>query len=326
MALRRSGALWVVISAVTYSLFAVFTKNALREGLRPTDLLVWRFAIAVPVIWAVVGWRAHRGGPRPNRAPVRHMFVLGVLFGVLALLAFTALDHLSASLYTVIIYTYPAMVAVGAWALGQPAPRLLWGALAVTLSGIALTTIPVALSASTQVETIGVVFTVLNATFYAVYVLWSGRLLGAERPPGQSYDGIVCAAWSLTGSLLFAVAVGLYSGVRAPHTSDAMLGLVGLAVISTVIAGMTLLIGMATLGPATAATIATLEPVLTLLWAVTLLNESLMTVQLAGAALVIGGVTWAQRMSVSRAVPRARRSPRRGLSPVDLPTSPPVRP
>jgi drug/metabolite transporter (DMT)-like permease len=287
--------MWVALSAVAYSLFAVFTKHALAQGLRPSDLLVWRFGIAVPAVWLLVLVQMWRGGPRPTQAPIVRMLVLGVLFGVLAMLGFSALDHLSAGLYTVIIYTYPAMVAAGAWALGHTSPRALWGAVGVTLVGIGLTTVPAALSSSSTVEGVGIVLALLNALAYAIYVLWSGRLMTSAS--AHRYDGIVAAAWSLTGSMGFAALVGLVAGgVRAPHTASSAWGLVGLSLVSTVVASVALLIGISSLGPATAATIATLEPVLTLLWAVVVLGESLRVVQLLGAALVIGGITWAQRM------------------------------
>ncbi len=293
MSTARRGALWVVVSAVAYSLFAVFTKRALDDGLRPTDLLVWRFAIATPVAWLIVAVRAGRGGPRPSAAPTGSMVGLGVLFGALALMAFIGLEHLPAALYTVVIYTYPTMVAVGAWALGRPAPRALWGALLVTMAGIALT-VPEVFS-STDAGATGLVVTLLNAALYAVYLLVSGRLIEGRRSASRHVDGLVAATWSLTGSLVFALAVAAVRGVRAPGSWGAVAGLLGLAVVSTVVAGSSLMIGLHSLAPATAATIATLEPVLTLMWAVVLLGETLGPVQVAGAALVLAGVTWAQR-------------------------------
>jgi len=49
------------------------------------------------------------------------------------------------------------------------------------------------------------------------------------------------------------------------------------------------------LGPSSAALVATTEPVLTLIWVVLILDETLKPVQLLGAALVIVGVLWSQR-------------------------------
>lgn len=84
-------------------------------------------------------------------------------------------------------------------------------------------------------------------------------------------------------------------GLRMPPDRDAWLGLVGLGVVSTVIAGATLFVGMRRLPPTTAAIVATLEPVLTLVWAMTILHESLVALQFVGAAFVIVGVLWSQR-------------------------------
>jgi drug/metabolite transporter (DMT)-like permease len=308
---------WVVASAASYSLFAVFSKWVL-DDLSPTDLLFWRFVVAVPVAWSIVAVRARRGGPGPGAAPARQFLPAGLVFGLLALFAFVGLDHLSASLYTVIIYTYPAMVAVGATLLGRRPPRALWAALGITTLGIALT-VPEVFRGGADADGLGLVLTLMNAAVYAGYVLVTGALVGADdtatkgpgelasdvrggagssRPPA---DGIVGSAWSLTGSLAFAVVVAVIVGVSVPTDPAVIAGVLGLGVVSTVVASMTLFVGMRTVPPATAALIATLEPVLTLTWAVTLLDESLVPLQIAGAVLVLAGVVWAQRITPATA-------------------------
>lgn len=301
----------MVASAASYSLFAVFSKWVL-DDMSPTDLLFWRFVVAVPVAWSIVAVRARRGGPGPSAAPARQFLPAGLVFGLLALFAFVGLDHLSASLYTVIIYTYPAMVAVGATLLGRRPPRALWAALGVTTLGIALT-VPEVFRGGAEADGLGLVLTLMNAAVYAGYVLVTGALVGnaethtgthasthtgSPRPPA---DGIVGSAWSLTGSLVFAVVVALVVGVQVPTDPAVIAGVLGLGVISTVVASMTLFVGMRTVPPSTAALIATLEPVLTLTWAVTLLDESLVPLQIAGAVLVLAGVVWAQRITPATA-------------------------
>jgi drug/metabolite transporter (DMT)-like permease len=296
----------VVASAASYSLFAVFTKWVL-DDLSPTDLLFWRFVVAVPFAWSIVAVRARRGGPGPSAASARQFVPAGLVFGLLALFAFVGLDHMSASLYTVIIYTYPAMVAVGATLLGRRPPRALWVALGVTTLGIALT-VPEVFRGGAEADGLGLVLTLMNAAVYAGYVLVTGALVGGAdghpaeietpRPPA---DGIVASAWSVTGSLVFAVVIALVVGVEVPTDPAVIAGVLGLGIISTVVAGMTLFVGMRTVPPATAALIATLEPVLTLIWAVTLLDESLVPFQIAGAALVLAGVVWAQRITPATA-------------------------
>lgn len=287
---RAIGIGWVVASATAYSMFAIFSKKVL-DVLAPTDVLVWRFAVAAPVAWAIVLVRHRLGGPGPTAAPIGKMLLAGVSFGLIALFAFIGVDHLSAALYTVIIYTYPAMVAGGAALLGTPPTRTLWIALGLTLLGIALT-VPSVFDGSADADALGLVMTLGNAALYALYILATGRLL---RPgEARATDGVVAAAWSLTGSLVFAAGVVVIRGLDAPDDWHTVANLGGLAVVSTVIAGTTLMLGLARLGPAPTALVATLEPVLTLVWAVLLLGEHLQPIQVAGATLVLAGVVWAQ--------------------------------
>jgi drug/metabolite transporter (DMT)-like permease len=283
----------VVASALSYSLFAVFTEGLL-DDLDPTDILFWRFSIAVPAVWVVVLVRARRGGPGPRSADPFTFMGAGLVFGLLALFAFVSLDHLSASLYTVLIYTYPAMVAVGSALLGARPPRAVWFAIGLTSLGIAFT-VPELFKGRPDADLFGLVLCLGNAALYAAYLVLTGRLIDTRRAGSKAADGVMAGAWSLTGSLGFAITVALIVGVEIPDRLDVVLALAGLAIVSTVIASVTLFVGMKTLPAHTAATIATLEPVLTLVWAVTLLDESLVALQAAGAVLVLGGVVWAQR-------------------------------
>ncbi|MBU6241323.1 MAG: DMT family transporter, partial [Acidobacteria bacterium] len=50
---KKKGILWILTSALAYSVFTVMAKRLLDE-IGPTDVLFWRFVIAAPVIWVVV--------------------------------------------------------------------------------------------------------------------------------------------------------------------------------------------------------------------------------------------------------------------------------
>lgn len=278
----------MVLSATAYSMFTIFGKNVLEE-MDAVDVLVWRFLLAVPLAWVVVLIRARFGGPGPFSVAWLPRFTAGVLFGGVAWLAFAGLDQLPGALYIVIIYTYPAMVAVGATLLGRPAGRHVWIAVFITLVGIALT-VPEVLDGAGGATVAGLLFTLGNALTYAAYVIYSERLVT------DGGDGLVASAWSLTGSLAFAVVAAAFSWpFDAPSSAGGIGSAIGLAAISTVLASMAFFLGVRRLGPSSAALVATTEPVLTLIWVVLILNESLKPVQLMGASLVIVGVLWSQR-------------------------------
>lgn len=286
--------MWVAVSALSYSLFTVFGKEVL-EQLRPSDVLFWRFAIAVPISWFIVLVRARsRTGPNPLKVHWWPRFAMGILFGALALLAFAALDLMSGALYVVIIYTYPAMVACGSLLTGKTMPPHIWPALGVIVVGIALT-VPEVVNGSGNSAVVGMLLTLGNAFLYASYILYSEKIVSSEDKSGSG-DSFVAAAWGMLGSLVFAaVVIAVNRGVRVPHGVGHLGAMFGLATVSTVVAMTSFFLGVARLGPARAAVVASLEPVLALVWLVVVSHESLEVVQVFGAACVFAGVFWAQR-------------------------------
>jgi drug/metabolite transporter (DMT)-like permease len=112
----------MLISASAYSMFTIFGKTVLKE-LDAVDVLLWRFFIAVPAAWLFIVIRHRRGGPSPFSVAWKPRFAVGLVFGSVSWLGFAALDRMPGALYIVIIYTYPAMVAVGASLLGKPASK-----------------------------------------------------------------------------------------------------------------------------------------------------------------------------------------------------------
>lgn len=280
----------MLISASAYSLFTVFGKNVLEE-LGTLDVLFWRFAIAAPVAWLFIFIRYRRGGAHPLSVAWKPRFAAGVTFGAMAWMAFAGLDNLPGALYIVIIYTYPAMVAVGSRLLGASLPTQVWLAVGVTLLGIAFT-VPEVVNGAGGATLIGLVYTLGNALLYAGYVLYSERLVTGSG----GGDGLVASTWSLTGSLAFAIVITPLSWpVEVPESLGVASSMIGLGVVSTVVASMAFFLGVRHLGPAPAALIASTEPVLTLIWIVLVLDESLVPIQVLGAALVITGVVWSQR-------------------------------
>jgi len=247
---KRQGILWILNSALAYSVFTVMAKKVLRE-IEPTDVVFWRFAIATPITWLIVMGRARAGvGPNPLHVQWHPRFAMGLLFGLLAWLAFIGVDKLPGDLYVIIIYTYPAMVAVGAWMLGRPTSRQLWTAIVITMIGIGLT-VPEIFDGTKGAAPLGFALTIANAALYAGYILYSERIVNDTKGHQLAGDSFVAAAWGMAGSLLVAVVIVVFSGgVSAPRSAVAILCMIGLAVISTVVSQTAFFLGVSKLGPA----------------------------------------------------------------------------
>lgn len=307
---QRNGLLLVFLSAAGYSFFPILTKALYESGVtQATDILTWRFILSMPLTWAAIALIERRGPSDPAGAalPRTRLLLMGILFGALALCAFLALSRLPASLYTVLIYTYPAMVALGSLLLGERLSGLGWLALALTLIGAVLT-VPNVFEGFDGVDSGGVLFVFANAALYALYILLSGRILRGQRDLARA------SAWSITGSFLFVVVMTAVRGVNIPPNSAAWLQLIALAIVATVIPIFAFYAGMQKLGAARASIVSMIEPVMTLLWAALLLGEALLPLQIAGAVCILFSVLLLQLRRPARTPETSLPSPERGAA------------
>lgn len=259
---------------------AIFAKLAFRHGASTASLLALRFALAAAVLWLVV---ALRGRPRPPRRVVVAGAGLG-LFGY-SLQAggyFTALQHLSASMTALLLYTYPAMVYVAAVALGRErASAAKVGALALAALGLILVLLG---GGGGQLDTVGVLLAFGAALAYTTYILVADTVVSGADPFALTAIVATGAFVSVGG---YTVAAG---AVDVAMDATAWASLAAMAVVCTVVAISTFFLGLERVGPSTASIVSTIEPAFTVALAAAVFGERLGAVQLAGGALVLAAV------------------------------------
>ena len=136
---HRLGSAMIVASAVTFGALAVFGKLAFDAGVGVITLLLVRFTVAAAVLWVATLRTRGALAATGTRSVVAALALGAVGYALQAGLYFAALTRMDASLLSMVLYTYPAMVTVGAIALGrETASRRRVGALLVSSSGVAL--------------------------------------------------------------------------------------------------------------------------------------------------------------------------------------------
>jgi drug/metabolite transporter (DMT)-like permease len=280
-----AGALICLASAVAFGAMAIFGKLAYDEGATVGTLLAVRFLLAAALFWVLV---AGTGAARHLRAlPRRDLglaFALGgVGYSAQAGAYFAALHRLDASLLSLLLYTFPAMVTVAAIALGRErANRRKTAALVVASAGLFLA---LAGAGAGALDPLGTLLGISAAVIYSTYVLTSAGV--AERVGPLVLSALVCTGAATT--LILAGAAG--GDVHPGDVSAAGFGwLAGIAGVSTVGAISLFFAGLKRVGPTTASILSTAEPLTTVLLAFLAFGESLGPVQLAGGALVLGAV------------------------------------
>lgn len=274
------GTLLVFLAAAAYACLPIFIRSIYKvESIKAADIAVWRFVFAVALVWPVLfisgQGESVRQLPRPQ---IGVLLGLGALFSVSGVTSALALERVPASTYTLLLYTYPAMVAVLSFALGEILPINKWLAVGLALLGCALTVSgPIKIK-----DPLDIAFPFINAFAYAVYLIIAGRY---NRVSGMA-SGVV----SMSGTLVALVILIPFWGIHTPQTMEGWLYISGLGVISTVLPITLMFKGISMIGASNAAILSTLEPIITVFLAALILSEDINPLQLAGGGFIIASV------------------------------------
>ncbi|MGJ3238598.1 MAG: DMT family transporter [Anaerolineae bacterium] len=287
MTTRQIGFLAMIFSVSGYALLPILTRAIYQvSDLQPTDLAIWRFVFATPAIWLAIAMREKvsktKRLKRDEPRQILIMLSLGLLYAGAALSVFFGLQYIQASLYVVLFYTYPTIVALISVMLGQRLPWLSWLAIALTLGGVILT-VP-DLRFAGENTALGLMIALMNAVFVAVYFV----IVSRQMPKMSSVSR--GAAYVITGTLLILILFIPVFGLNMPSTPLAWSLLLVMALWSTAMPIFVINIGIQKLGVTQASIISTSEPILTMVLALVLLNEIILPIQWVGAILIISGV------------------------------------
>jgi drug/metabolite transporter (DMT)-like permease len=296
---RSSGTLMCLASGAAFGAMAIFGKLAYGDGATVGTLLAVRFALAAALFWGLV---LAGGAIREVRALTRRDVGIGLALGACgyALQAgcyFAALERIDASLLSLLLYTFPAIVAAAAVALGRErmdGRRLT--ALGLASGGLALV---VAGAGAGALDPLGAALGLGAAIVYSTYILVSDGVVGRMSP--QVLSALVCtgAAAALTAGS------ALLGELRPGDLTVAGWGwLASLAVVSTVGAISLFFAGLRRVGPTTASILSTVEPLVTVLLAFLVFGETLGAIQVAGGALVLAAVLVLNARRAQRRRPR----------------------
>lgn len=279
---RLAGALYVAVSAIAFGAMAIFARFARDGGADVVTVLFLRFLIAA-VIMSAVMLATRRQWPSARNAAI-----LAVMGGVgyvgQSFSFFSALNHASAGLVALLLYLYPFLVTVlGAVFLRRPLGAGRVVAVLAALAGTALT-----IGGGLAGEPLGVALGATAALIYSVYILVGSRVMGEEAPLASATVVMIAAA------LVFGV-LAAAAGPVWPRAASGWIAVVLIAVVSTVIAMVTFFAGIQKLGAADAATLSTLEPVVTFVLAAVFLGEPVLPNQIAGGIVILGAVIWLAR-------------------------------
>lgn len=283
MTTRQVGMLEVIASGVCFGFLGFFGKELLSHGVRPGELLALRFLMAAALMLAFLPFK-QRPGRWLSLRQLLACLTLGICgYAVFAFCFFSALEGLSASLTVLLLYTYPALVAAGAWLLfKEKIPRQHWPAL--PLAGLGLLGLVWGEFSVQSWEALG--FGIGSAVVYALYILCSSRWL-------RGVPATVAAPTIQLGAGLTLTALYLRDPARALSIIEHdWLLILGISLVSTVLAMSLFLAGLQKLRSWEVSLLSTTEPLVGVLVGALILGERLSGVQMLGGVALILSLVW----------------------------------
>lgn len=283
--MSRAGTLLVLASAAAFGSMGIFGKLAYEEGANAGTVLAARFVVASALLWAFVLVTGRLGALRAvGRRDLWIALALGAVgYSAQATTYFLALDRLDASVLTLLLYTFPAMVSIGAIALGRDTASWQTGAgIALSFGGTALVALG---GGSGPLDAVGVALGLTAAVVYSVYILSSEGV--AERMSPLALTTYVCSGAAFT----MVIGTTLTGSVDLAAVSAEGLGwIAAIALVSTIAAITLFFAGLPLVGPTAASILSTFEPVVAVTLAWLVLDEPLGIAKILGGALVLGAV------------------------------------
>jgi drug/metabolite transporter (DMT)-like permease len=251
----------------------------------PSTAAFFRCAYALPVL-GLLAWVEHgRYGARPLRERVLQ-WVAGVMFAADLTFWHHSIEAVGAGLATVLGNTQVVLVGLIAWAaLGERPDNRSLAAIPLVFAGVILISGVVGAGAYGEDPLLGVVFGVLTAITYALFILILRQgNVDERRPAGPLFHATLSAA---VFSALGGIAVG---DIQWVPDLEAQAWLVLLALSSQVVGWLLISVSLPRLPAVLTSIVLMLQPVSTVFLGAVLLAEAPSAVQLLGVLVVVAGV------------------------------------
>lgn len=269
----RAGTLAVALSGLTFGTYGLLSKALLSTGMGAPTILFWRFAIAAAALWLVCAVLRKSPFPRGRTMP---LLALGVAYLCMSTAYLVTIGRAGASYGVLLLYAYPAFVALFEHTLGNRLTRVRAVSVALALAGIVL----LVHSPHGTLDAVSIAIGLSSAVVYAVYLVGSSRAMSGISSTSAT-TGVLSSA-----TLSFAVLASFTTGFAVPD-AHAALTLAATALLATAIPIGLLSYGITRIGAPRAAVLGTLEPLTSVVLVVSFAGERLDGVQLFGAACLL---------------------------------------
>ncbi|MGB1011349.1 MAG: DMT family transporter [Thiolinea sp.] len=286
--LANSGLVLAILGTALFGMKSIFIKLAYAQGVDTITLLTLRMLIALPFYLLMLFWllrKTETVKPAPRQLlPIALLGFFGYYLS--SLLDMEGLNHISAQLERLTLYTYPVITTLLGWFfLGEVITRRIIMALMLTYGGILLLYGYETSSGGGGNTQWGVMLVMMAATTFSCYVVFSKQYISALG--SRMFTSI---------AMLISTVFVLVHFLVTKNISDLLINDAAwfyaflLAIFSTLLPSFIVSEAIARLGAGKTSIVGTIGPVFTIIMAVLILGEPFGWFHLGGMLLVIAGV------------------------------------
>ena len=279
--MQSRGIAYAIISSATFGLLPLFSVTAMNSGQTPYSVLFYRFLFSTLLYGLFLKLRGESF--RVSRRQLLELVVLGAAcYGGTALFLILSYGYIPTGIATTINFLYPVMVALILFLMFGERPSMgIAVAIVLSLGGVAL----MAWSPGANLSLRGVGYSLITIFCYGFYVV------GLNKTGLREVKGSTVTLYVLLVSTIFFGIIALANGGIVPISSPQVgANLVLLAIVSTIISNLTLVLAVKEIGSTSASVLGSMEPLTALLVGIGWFGEAISGYQLTGICLVIASV------------------------------------
>lgn len=278
--MKLEGFIFAIISALFFGSAGIFVKHGYNENFGPVDLLMLQYIIAIVILFVMCLIRYRKNMKLP-KIMLKKLMVQGAIANTLMTVFFyTSFKYLDVAVTTMLLFTYPAMVALASFVLFKQKiskPKI------ISIIGTFLGCLLVLdiFSRGSNLNYLGVLFAMLSAIFYAFMNIYAEKIV-------EDVPGLVITFYTTLFSLIVLFIFNFSFINKLMVVSKASVINAGCLAFFCEIIPLTFLYeAIKRIGPISTSIISSLELPSSALVAFFFLNEKLSFIQIIGILLVI---------------------------------------
>lgn len=289
--MKAKGYIYAIISAIFFGSAGIFVKSGYSNNFGPVEILMLQYIIALIILFLFCLLK-YRNKLLLSKKMLIKLLIQGAIGNTLMTVFFySSFKYLEVSTATMLLYTYPAMVAIySALFLGQRITKRKIFAILGTFLG-SLMVLNLLSSNLKSLNIMGICFGILAALFYSFMNIYAEGIVD-EIPP------MVITLYTTLFSLIILLIFNpsFISKLSVVSTSS-IINAASLAFFCEIIPLTLLYAAIKNIGAVTTSIISTLELPSSALFSFFLLNEKLSIIQILGILLAVYSVIMLKKES-----------------------------